>query len=97
MSGKNTSFSEGVQNARLKNLQQQGPYFTIANSLFSKAFYIAWNVCKGKEEISSYEFARQAVTQADDLLEFQNQDRTGTSADGFTYRNRKIINTENTF
>jgi hypothetical protein len=24
-----------------------------------KAFYIAWNVCKGKEELSSYEFARR--------------------------------------
>jgi hypothetical protein len=24
-----------------------------------KAFYIAWNVCKGQEEISSYEFARR--------------------------------------
>lgn len=25
----------------------------------SKAFYIAYNVCKGKEELSSYEFARR--------------------------------------
>lgn len=25
----------------------------------SKAFYIAYNVCKGKEEISTYEFARR--------------------------------------
>ena len=25
----------------------------------SKAFYIAYNVCKGKEEISSYEFGRR--------------------------------------
>jgi len=24
-----------------------------------KAFYIAWNVCKGKEEVSTYEFARR--------------------------------------
>jgi hypothetical protein len=25
----------------------------------SKAFYIAYNVCKGKEDISSYEFGRR--------------------------------------
>jgi hypothetical protein len=25
----------------------------------SKAFYIAWHVCKGKEDISTYEFARR--------------------------------------
>lgn len=25
----------------------------------SKAFYIAWHVCKGQEEISTYEFARR--------------------------------------
>jgi two-component system, sensor histidine kinase LadS len=36
-----------------------GTIFHNCKFPISKAFYIAYNVCKGKEEISTYEFARR--------------------------------------
>ena len=36
-----------------------GTIFHNCKFSVSKAFYIAYNVCKGKEDISSYEFARR--------------------------------------
>ena len=48
-----------VQNVRQKSLLQPALFFIIANFRYSKAFYIAYNVCKGKEDLSTYEFARR--------------------------------------
>jgi hypothetical protein len=36
-----------------------GTIFHNCKFPISKAFYIAYNVCKGKEEVSTYEFARR--------------------------------------
>ena len=36
-----------------------GTIFHNCKFPISKAFYIAYNVCKGKEDLSSYEFARR--------------------------------------
>jgi hypothetical protein len=41
----------------------------------SKAFYIAWHVCKGKEEISSYEFARRLSLRQMTCWNFRNRIR----------------------
>ncbi len=53
------SFSRRCTKCKLKETATNGTIFHGVKFPISKAFYIAYNVCKGKEDISTYEFARR--------------------------------------
>jgi len=57
-SGK-TPFSRRCTRCKTEESATTGTIFHHCKFPVSKAFYIAYNVCKGTEEISTYEFARR--------------------------------------
>jgi len=52
-------FSRRCTRCKAKETATNGTIFHGIKFPLSKAFYIAYQVCKGNEEISSYEFARR--------------------------------------
>ena len=52
-------FSKRCTKCKTKESATNGTIFHGVKFPISKAFYIAYNVCKGKEEISTYEFGRR--------------------------------------
>lgn len=52
-------FSRRCTKCKSKETATNGTVFHGVKFPISKAFYIAYNVCKGKEGISSYEFGRR--------------------------------------
>jgi two-component system, sensor histidine kinase LadS len=52
-------YSRRCTRCKTEESSAAGTIFHNCKFPISKAFYIAWNVCKGKEEISTYEFARR--------------------------------------
>jgi hypothetical protein len=52
-------FSRRCTRCKAKETAINGTIFHGIKFPISKAFYIAYNICKGKEEISSYEFGRR--------------------------------------
>lgn len=57
-SGK-TPYSRRCTRCKTEESAAAGTIFHNCKFPVSKAFYIAYNVCKGKEKLSSYEFARR--------------------------------------
>ena len=53
------SYSRRCTRCKTEESPTAGTIFHNCKFPVSKAFYIAYNVCKGKEEISTYEFARR--------------------------------------
>jgi hypothetical protein len=54
-----TPYSRRCTKCKTDESSAAGTIFHNCKFPISKAFYIAYSVCKGKEEISSYEFARR--------------------------------------
>jgi hypothetical protein len=54
-----TPFSRRCTKCKKEESATTGTIFHNCKFPISKAFYIAHNVCKGQEEISTYEFARR--------------------------------------
>ncbi len=54
-----TPFSRRCTRCKTEESATKGTIFHNCKFPISKAFYIAYNVCKGKEDISTYEFARR--------------------------------------
>lgn len=54
-----TPYSRRCTKCKTEESSTAGTIFHNCKFPISKAFYIAYNVCKGKEEISTYEFARR--------------------------------------
>jgi len=54
-----SAYSRRCTRCKTEESPAAGTIFHNCKFPISKAFYIAWNVCKGKEEISTYEFARR--------------------------------------
>ena len=52
-------YSKRCTKCKSKETATNGTIFHGVKFPISKAFYIAYNVCKGKEDISSYEFGRR--------------------------------------
>jgi hypothetical protein len=52
-------FSRRCTKCKAKETAINGTIFHGIKFPLNKAFYIAYNICKGNEEISSYEFARR--------------------------------------
>lgn len=54
-----TPYSRRCTRCKTEESATSGTIFHNCKFPVSKAFYIAYNVCKGKEDISTYEFARR--------------------------------------
>ena len=54
-----TPYSRRCTKCKTEESSTAGTIFHNCKFPISKAFYIAYNVCKGKEELSTYEFARR--------------------------------------
>ena len=54
-----TPYSRRCTRCKTEESASAGTIFHNCKFPVSKAFYIAYNVCKGKEDISTYEFARR--------------------------------------
>jgi Transposase zinc-ribbon domain len=54
-----TPYSRRCTRCKTEESATTGTIFHNCKFPVSKAFYIAYNVCKGKEDLSSYEFARR--------------------------------------
>ncbi len=54
-----TAFSRRCTRCKTEESPAAGTIFHNCKFPISKAFYIAYKVCKGKEDISTYEFARR--------------------------------------
>jgi hypothetical protein len=54
-----TPYSRRCTKCKTEESPTSGTIFHNCKFPVSKAFYIAYNVCKGREEISTYEFARR--------------------------------------
>jgi len=54
-----TPHSRRCTKCKAEESSSAGTIFHNCKFPISKAFYIAYNVCKGKEELSTYEFARR--------------------------------------
>jgi hypothetical protein len=57
--GGKTPYSRRCTKCKSEESATTGTIFHNCKFPISKAFYIAYNVCKGKEEISTYEYARR--------------------------------------
>jgi hypothetical protein len=59
----------------------------------SKAFYIAYNVCKGKEDVSTYEYARRLSLRQMTCWNFKTKIRHALQEmDSLTNRERSSVN-----
>ena len=54
-----TAHSKRCTRCKTEESSSSGTIFHNCKFPISKAFYIAYNVCKGKEDLSTYEFARR--------------------------------------
>jgi hypothetical protein len=54
-----TPYARRCTKCKTEESSAAGTIFHNCKFPISKAFYIAYNVCKGKEDISTYEFARR--------------------------------------
>lgn len=54
-----TPYSRRCTRCKTEESPAAGTIFHNCKFPISKAFYIAYNVCKGKEDLSTYEFARR--------------------------------------
>ena len=54
-----TPYSRRCTKCKTEESSTAGTIFHNCKFPVSKAFYIAYNVCRGKEDISTYEFARR--------------------------------------
>lgn len=71
-SGK-SPFSRRCTKCKTEESATSGTIFHNCHFDISKAFYIAYNVCKGKENISSYEFARRLSLRQMTCWNFQDK------------------------
>jgi hypothetical protein len=83
----NTNWCEGKSphsrrctRCKTEESSSAGTIFHNCKFPISKAFYIAYNVCKGKEEISSYEFARRLALRQMTCWNFKTKIRNALNS-----------------
>lgn len=68
-----TAFSRRCTKCKTEESATTGTIFHNCKFPVSKAFYIAYNVCKGKEDLSTYEFARRLSLRQMTCWNFKNK------------------------
>ena len=68
-----TPYSRRCTKCKSEESAAAGTIFHNCKFPVSKAFYIAYNVCKGNEDLSSYEFARRLSLRQMTCWNFKNK------------------------
>lgn len=90
-SGK-SPFSRRCTKCKSEESATTGTIFHHCRFPISKAFYIAYNVCKGNEDVSSYEFARRLSLRQMTCWTFKNKVQTALKTmDSLTENEKKAI------
>jgi hypothetical protein len=74
-----TAYSRRCTKCKTEESATTGTIFHNCKFPVSKAFYIAYNVCKSQEEISTYEFARRLSLRQMTCWNFKNKIQTALS------------------
>ncbi len=95
-----TPYSRRCTKCKSEESATAGTIFHNCKFPLHKAFYIAYNVCKGKEELSTYEFARRLSLRQMTCWNFRTKIRNAIEKmDSLDENERlsvqKIINTTN--
>lgn len=87
-----TPFSRRCTKCKTEESASAGTVFHNCKFPLHKAFYIAWNVCKGNEEISTYEFARKLALRQMTCWNFKSKiSRAIKKMDSLTENERESI------
>jgi hypothetical protein len=78
--GGKSSFSRRCTKCKSEESATSGTIFHHCRFPIHKAFFIAYNVCKGKEEISSYEFARRLALRQMTCWNFKTKIQTALNS-----------------
>ena len=70
-----TPYSRRCTKCKTEESATSGTIFHNCKFPLHKAFFIAWNVCRGREEISTYEFARKLSLRQMTCWNFKNKIR----------------------
>lgn len=85
-------FSRRCTKCKSKESATNGTIFHGVKFPLSKAFYIAYNVCKGKEDISTYEFGRRLSLRQMTCWNFKTKiERALVEIDTLTEKERSSI------
>ncbi len=85
-------FSRRCTKCKTKETATNGTIFHGVKFPLSKAFYIAYNVCKGEKDISSYEFARRLSLRQMTCWNFKSKIKQALSEiDSLTDKERGAI------
>jgi hypothetical protein len=68
-----TPYSRRCTKCKTEESATTGTIFHNCKFPVSKAFYIAYNVCKGKEDLSTYEYARRLSLRQMTCWNFKNK------------------------
>ena len=68
-----TPYSRRCTKCKAEESAAAGTIFHNCKFPLHKAFYIAYNVCKGKEDVSTYEFARRLSLRQMTCWNFKNR------------------------
>jgi hypothetical protein len=85
-----TAHSRRCTRCKTEESAAAGTIFHNCKFPVSKAFYIAYNVCKGKEELSSYEFARRLSLRQMTCWNFKTKIRNALEGMETLNENEKI-------
>jgi two-component system, sensor histidine kinase LadS len=87
-----TPHSRRCTRCKTEESSAAGTIFHNCKFPISKAFYIAYNVCKGKEDISTYEFARRLSLRQMTCWNFKTKIRQALQQmDSLTEREKSSI------
>jgi hypothetical protein len=85
-------YSRRCTKCKVKETATNGTIFHGVKFPISKAFYIAYNVCKGNEDISSYEFARRLSLRQMTCWNFKTKMKHALAEiETLTYKERSSI------
>lgn len=88
-----TPFSRRCTKCKTEESASAGTVFHNCKFPLHKAFFIAWNVCRGHEEISTYEFARKLALRQMTCWNFKTKiSRAIKEMDSLTENERESIN-----
>jgi hypothetical protein len=85
-----TPYSRRCTRCKAEESASAGTIFHNCKFPVSKAFYIAYHVCKGKEDLSSYEFARRLALRQMTCWNFKSRIRNAMNEMNSLTDNEKL-------
>ncbi len=88
--GGKTPYSQRCTKCKAEESATAGTIFHHCKFAIHKAFFIAYNVCKGKEEISTYEYARRLALRQMTCWNFKTKIQTALNSMDSLSINEKV-------